>query len=199
MSNKQQEDDMPRDYFTSDTHYFHTNIIKYCNRPYRGISEMNDALRAEWMKTVRPQDRVYHLGDVGFAPEDLLGPFLQSLPGNKFLILGNHDNPQILKKYFGWVKHYHELRVPRASASRGVQTIVLFHYAMRVWNKSHHGSWHLYGHSHGTLPDDPKALSMDVGVDPNRYKLLSVEDIAKKMAMKNWAPVDGHKAKEMDL
>jgi hypothetical protein len=39
------------------------------------------------------------------------------------------------------------------------QPIVLCHYAMRVWNRSHHGAWHLYGHSRGNLPAAPIAQS----------------------------------------
>jgi hypothetical protein len=45
------------------------------------------------------------------------------------------------------------------------QPIWLSHYAHRVWMRSHHGAWHLYGHGHHSLPDDPHARSIDVGVD----------------------------------
>ena len=53
----------------------------------------------------------------------------------------------------------------------GEQLVVLDHYPMRSWNKSHYGSWQLYGHHHGTLPEDPNAFQMDVGVDCFRYPL----------------------------
>ena len=59
------------------------------------------------------------------------------------------------------------------------QLIVLCHYSMRKWNKSHYGSWHLYGHSHGNLP--PLGLSFDVGVDTNDYYPYSLDDVSNKM------------------
>ncbi len=63
---------------------------------------------------------------------------------------------------------------------------MLFHYAMRVWNASHHGSWHLYGHSHGTLPDDITSLSFDIGVDSQHYKPLSYDEVKAIMSQKEW-------------
>jgi calcineurin-like phosphoesterase family protein len=46
---------------------------------------------------------------------------------------------------------------------------------MRVWDQSHHGSWHLYGHSHGKLPD--LGLSTDVGVDGHNFQPWSFEEV----------------------
>jgi calcineurin-like phosphoesterase family protein len=63
---------------------------------------------------------------------------------------------------------------------------------MRVWNKSHHGAWHLYGHSHGTLPDDPNALSFDCGVDCHNYTPISFEQVEAIMAKKTFKPIDHH-------
>jgi calcineurin-like phosphoesterase family protein len=70
--------------------------------------------------------------------------------------------------------------------------IVMCHYAMRVWNRSHRGAWMLYGHSHGSLPDDPGALSIDVGVDCHDYTPISHDDIGRIMAKKTWKPIDHH-------
>jgi calcineurin-like phosphoesterase family protein len=72
------------------------------------------------------------------------------------------------------------------------QDITLCHYALRVFNKSHHGSWHLYGHSHGTLPDDPNSLSFDVGVDCHNYFPISLDQVKKIMSKKTWKPIDHH-------
>lgn len=78
----------------SDTHFGHDNIIDYCGRPFKDGMSMAFAIRDNWNALVKPQDKVYHLGDVymgwrsGQAPED----FLRSLNGHKRLILGNHDN-----------------------------------------------------------------------------------------------------------
>ena len=60
----------------------------------------------------------------------------------------------------------YELKVNDPDGRHGKQGIVLCHYAMRVWNKSHHGNFMLYGHSHGSLADDPNSMSFDVGGNP---------------------------------
>lgn len=73
----------------SDTHFGHNNIIRYCNRPFSDVSDMNTVMIDRWNKTVRPQDIVYHLGDVYFGEK---GRCLEVLNGHKRLILGNHDN-----------------------------------------------------------------------------------------------------------
>jgi calcineurin-like phosphoesterase family protein len=64
------------------------------------------------------------------------------------------------------------------------QLIVLHHYAQRVWNKSHYGSWHLYGHSHNKLPEIPGNLSFDIGVDGHQYQAWSYEEVKEKMSRK---------------
>lgn len=90
---------------TSDTHFNHENIIKYCGRPFTDAKTMNDYMVEKWNSVVKPEDKVYHLGDVymggGFDRNDTL-KMLLGLNGHKRLILGNHDNgkDQILHKVF---------------------------------------------------------------------------------------------------
>lgn len=89
----------------SDTHFFHSNIIKYCNRPFKDSIEMDEVIRENWNKTVKPGDIVWHLGDVYFGKakrEESPYDFLKTLNGKKRLILGNHDNAldQNLQKAF---------------------------------------------------------------------------------------------------
>lgn len=81
-------------FFISDTHFFHTNIIKYCGRPFADADEMNSKMISNWNKVVGPNDYVYHLGDVacGYGGDDrALAELLFSLNGRKRLIVGNHD------------------------------------------------------------------------------------------------------------
>jgi len=78
--------------FTSDTHFRHRNVIKYCNRPWDNTAEMDEAIIEQWNSQVGPDDEVYHLGDVGIGKgmalkEDLI----KRLNGKKHLVLGNHD------------------------------------------------------------------------------------------------------------
>ncbi len=86
------------------------------------------------------------------------------------------------------IKDYHELVVPDTEHERGEQLVILFHYALRVWNASHWGSYHLYGHSHGSLPDDPTARSFDIGVDCHEYYPLSYNEVKQIMQQKAWSP-----------
>ena len=183
-------------FFTSDTHYGHDNVRRYSNRPYVSCEEMNEALITNHNAVVRPQDTVWFLGDFSFQKAPELLATLKRLNGHKQLILGNHD--KILRSkpvaflgrgLFESIDSYRRIDVEK-------QTIVLFHYGMRVWDKAHHGSWHLYGHSHGTLP--PHNCSVDVGVDAAwitgaaTYTPYSFEQIAEYMAGRGFIAVDHH-------
>lgn len=125
-----------------------------------------------WNVAVKPDDIVYHLGDFAFCDHT---PYLQQLHGQKHLILGNHDYESRVNKARGWmsVENYRELKL-------GEDNLVLFHYGMRVWNKCHHGSIHLYGHSHDNLVGDTQCL--DVGVDAWMYQPITLESIKKRLS-----------------
>ena len=179
----------PKIWFTSDNHFGHKNMIKFTNRPFTDVEEMNNAMIERWNARVGSDDIVYHLGDFALSPLTKLREIREKLNGRICLIKGNHDNAaQYSPECFEWIKDYHELIVEDKDAHKGQRLIVLFHYAMRVWNASHHGSWHLYGHSHGELPDDIKSLSFDVGVDSHNFYPLSYEDVKQIMAKKEWKP-----------
>lgn len=77
-------------WFTSDPHYYHSNVIRYCNRPYKTVEIMNEKLVENYNKVVHPDDTIYCLGDfsLAFRPVEL---FTNRLMGNKKLIPGNHD------------------------------------------------------------------------------------------------------------
>ena len=108
------------------------------------------------------------------------------------MIRGNHESAaNSCESAFEWVKDYHELILEDKEAYQGKRLIVLSHYAMRVWNSSHHGSWHLYGHTHGELEDLPNSLSFDVGVDCHDFYPISYDEVKTIMSRKNWvSPVN---------
>lgn len=183
-------------WFTSDTHYNHANIIKYSNRPFSTVEEMNEELITRHNSLVKHNDNVFHLGDFYFGKASSASKILSRLNGKQHLIAGNHDEKirlsEEFSKHFEWIKDYFELRVfDKESNSR--QLIIMCHYSFRVWNRSHHGSWSLYGHSHGNLYDDPHSLSMDVGVDVNNYFPVSYDQVKERMKEKVFKPVDHHK------
>jgi len=78
-------------YFTSDTHFGHTNIIKYCDRPFANVDEMNRVMTERWNSVVKPEDTVFHLGDVAMGPKHLIPSYMAGLNGKVILIAGNHD------------------------------------------------------------------------------------------------------------
>lgn len=97
-------------YFTSDTHFNHSNIIKYCNRPFVSTTEMNRVMIERWNAVVRPGDVVYHLGDFAMGAPIRWADFLQALNGKKILIKGNHDkNLTYMKDKVGFDEVYEEL------------------------------------------------------------------------------------------
>jgi len=84
---------------------------------------------------------------------------------------GNHDKRLgKLKEDCCWFDNLAEVSIHG-------QAIVLCHYDLRVWNRSNRGSWHLYGHSHGRLPEVPASLSIDVGVDTHDHVRLASEPL----------------------
>ena len=76
----------------ADTHFGHANIIRYCNRPFASVEDMDAALIKKWNETVSNDDTVIHLGDVGLGRKERIGDIIGSLNGRKILIMGNHDN-----------------------------------------------------------------------------------------------------------
>jgi calcineurin-like phosphoesterase family protein len=77
-------------YFTSDQHYGHANIIKYCNRPFRDVDDMRETMIANHNSVVKDGDEVWHLGDFSMS-EKQVQPILSRLNGKHILVMGNHD------------------------------------------------------------------------------------------------------------
>jgi calcineurin-like phosphoesterase family protein len=100
---------MARTYFTSDTHFNHANIIRYCGRPYTDVDAMNRELIARWNATVRPEDTVYHLGDACMGPKTEFHRFIRRLNGRKLLIAGNHDRPAAFMRACGFAEVHPQL------------------------------------------------------------------------------------------
>lgn len=176
-------------YFTSDHHFGHANIIKFCNRPFKDVEEMNEVLIERWNEKIGKNDNVYHLGDFGFGYKENIANIIDRLNGKIHLIVGNHEKPALqCKDKFVWVKEYHELKVKDPECDNGTRRIILFHYAMRVWRSDFRGTWHLYGHSHGTLPDKENKLAFDIGVDCHDFYPLSYHEVKEIMKKKTWTP-----------
>lgn len=192
---------MSKYFFTSDTHFGHANIIKYSNRPFDNVQEMDEALIANWNSVVSEDDFVYHLGDVSLTGFNRTVEILNRLNGTIFLVKGNHEKSVLRKSFtrdrFEWIRDYAEIKIQDDDAKGRNQMICLFHYAARVWNKAHHGSWFLYGHSHDSI-DDNWGRSMDVGVDAayrilGEYRPFSYDEVKEILNSREHMAVDHHR------
>lgn len=178
-------------WFTSDTHFGHKNILRYCNRPWGDVVSMNEGLISNWNSVIGPNDFVYHLGDFTIGHPGYWQTTLEKLNGKIHLIQGNHDKDFVKKDFvqnrMEWIKPYHELKVQDQEARNGKsQFIVLCHYALQSFNQQHRDGWNLFGHSHGSLDQWSRdRLAIDVGVDSEHtnYYPISYEQI--KEIMKN--------------
>lgn len=180
-------------FFTSDTHFGHFNIIRYCKRNFLSLEEMDQYIIKKWNEKIGHKDEVYHLGDFAIGSSRDVLKYRWQLNGNIYLLRGNHDRgvKGDALTAFNWVKDYHELKIN--DREMGVkQKIILSHYAFLTWNNSHYGSWMLHGHSHGTLPESDKVARIDVGTDTNDFTPYSYEDIKFIMTKKVFKPIDRH-------
>jgi calcineurin-like phosphoesterase family protein len=164
-------------FFTADQHFGHARMLEF--RPFQTTDEMDRFLIDAHNAVVRDNDIVWMLGDFSAHQDSRTASIFGQLQGRKRLILGNHDtdHSENVRKgiaALAWDQpptHYAECKI-------GGDRIILNHYAMRTWSASIHGSWHLYGHSHGRLP--PHGRSRDCGVDcpdlgyaPATFKVLT--------------------------
>lgn len=132
-------------FYIGDPHFFHSNILRYDNRPFRNADVMNDILIRNWNNTVSDEDTVYILGDVSWSRDpEVNRAILQGLNGHKILIRGNHDKPmRAVYDCFDKVVDYLEIE------DNGVK-VILFHYPILFWNGQFHDSVHLYAHVHNS-------------------------------------------------
>lgn len=163
-------------WFTADHHFGHKNIINYVpsRRIFYSTQQMDNVMIERWNKVVKPKDTVYHLGDFSLSPNP--DYYFEKLNGTVKIIRGNHDKWMDRKALFPNTKEGTVHLYPAEYEVKDMgTTIVLSHYPMRSWNKSFHGSWHLFGHVHGVT--EPYGRSLDVGVDTNNFYPYSFEEI----------------------
>jgi calcineurin-like phosphoesterase family protein len=175
-------------FITSDEHYGHSNIIQLCHRPFSSTEEMRETLIERHNKKV-PNKQSYltiHAGDMFWrtlSPADAMA-ILNRLNGRHAFLYGNHDElienyEEFFKTRFEWVRGVNKENTSH-SVHFNTHLIVISHFAQRVWQNSHKGAWHVFGHSHQELP--PYGKSFDIGVEGNNYEPWSLEEIEAKMS-----------------
>lgn len=151
---------MQKIWITSDNHWGHRSILKFARDTRIGdtIEEMDEKMIEIWNEQVALADIVYMLGDFSFHKAEKTAEILRRLKGQFRLIRGNHDHwiNQDTSKFFEWIKDYNEIKMDD-------HKVIMFHFPIHEWHKIHHGSFHLYGHVHGSFQHPGRA--MDVGID----------------------------------
>lgn len=157
-------------FFTSDEHFFHKNILDYCKRPFSCLDEMHKTIIDNFNRTVQKDDITVHAGDFSFGNKKQTKEIIKQLNGSHIFLRGCHDRWLSQSAKYIYQKTF------------GEDLIVVCHYCMRTWKKSHYNSIHLHGHSHGRLK--PIGKSMDIGVDNHYYYPFSIYEIKGIMANK---------------
>ena len=132
-------------FFTSDTHFNHANIIKFCNRPFKDVEQMNDVMIANWNSVIGKDDTVFHLGDFCLGSAAEWTKILDRLNGKIYLIMGNHDLKNIRQGFISRFEHVAmQMRI-----EIGKKRIYLCHYPFLCFEGSYKDDvWQLFGHVH---------------------------------------------------
>lgn len=184
-------------FFTADQHFGHSSIIKFCHRPFAHADEMDEEMIKRWNEVVSYGDEVYVLGDFSFGGKNFIRNILRRLHGRKYLCVGSHDDgsKNLCPTFPGDDKYGAEERFERIERDfiltldrKGLPAARFFlaHYCHKTWPESHHGCYHLFGHSHGALNKyaEKEGKLLDVGVDtwhpkfhPEKFTPYSLEEV----------------------
>ena len=173
-------------FFTADTHFNHKTLLNLgLGRPFNDIIEHDETIISNWNKKVSNKDDVYVLGDMFWGMNEYqIQSYMDRLKGHKHLIIGNHDKIGVYVKSnrFVEITQYKEIEV-------NDKPVILNHFPLAEWDGFYYGSYHLYGHTHGTFNlasetlkrKRPNGNCWDVGVDNNNYEPVSMEEIIEKI------------------
>lgn len=174
-------------WFTSDTHFSHANIMRFCGRPFESAEQMNEVLIRNWNETVPPDGIVFHLGDFCYGGSAEWTDIISRLNGKIYLVLGNHDMKNIRQGYMDKFEAVMQQMTIRVND----QPIILNHNPFLCYGGSYRDVWQLFGHVHSgplskTGLDIPRLkvlfpLQYDVGVDNNDYRPVSFEEVKAKI------------------
>jgi len=158
------------DYDTAKPYDFKKNNPKTIN-----LKKHDEDLKSNWNSMVGRKDRIFILGD--FAWKDHL-QYILGLNGQKIFVSGNHDKMKQMS-----LSHFKEVHEIGCRKRVQEQDVTFSHYAMRSWASSCYGSWMLYSHSHGRMPEFDNMFSFDCGVDIWGYAPAPWNAIVEKMRL----------------
>ena len=158
-------------WFTADCHFDHTNIIKYTDRPFKDISEMNDEIIKRWNYVVSKDDLVYHVGDFAFKGSQNAQSFENRLNGSIVHIQGNHDLNNSVKTY-----------ITKCMMFFGGKDVFVQHHPPEILPIC---EFAICGHIHNKWKfkihkSNPNIPIINVGVDVNQFTPVSTLSILKQ-------------------
>ncbi len=162
-------------WFTEGHHFFHRNIIKYANRPFSCLHEMNKTMTERWNEVIKPEDTVYHLGDLALGSKKKLVSLRERLNGKILIVRGNHDRTATSLRDCGFI-----VIPPGYRKIEGIKFRLTHAYKNKSFPRY---LWSIHGHSHALYPPDEgeyvdyRQRSINVGVDYHEYTPISIERI----------------------
>ncbi len=168
---------MSKRFVSSDLHFYHANILQYCNRPFASVEEMNKQLIANWNKVVSKDDIVYVLGDFCFGNRETIINITSKLKGRKILVYGNHDHTSktvFRDAGFEEVCDYH-LVIGK--------NFILSHRPLEL---NLGDFYNIHGHKH-RLPHEEEVSQrhFDIGVDANNFTPVLLDDVMNELLKRN--------------
>lgn len=166
-----------RTFITSDLHFGHANIMKFCPATrggFRDVVHMDEEMIRMWNEQVQPADRIYILGDVAFSDATKATGILTRLNGEKVLVKGNHDRRNLRDPVF--CRCFLEIHDYLCITYDGTK-VIMFHYPILEFDQQHRGAVHFYGHVHQTvMPEISKWRTLNVGFDSTGRIVLPMEE-----------------------
>lgn len=166
-------------FVTSDTHLCHENIIKFTDvsgnkiRPFNNVWEMNETILQHWNSVVKPNDIVWHLGDVFMGNRKSAGAILNKLHGKKYLIVGNHDHLNG-KEFITLKEHFQEIHFWQVWKK---EKLILSHIPLREDTFRPKGDKYRNIHGHIHEKPSPDGPYRNVCVEQTNYYPLSLEEL----------------------
>ena len=151
------------------THFWHTNIISYENRPFKDAEEMNAHMIKAWNDTVGKHDKVYHLGDFAFGTKEVMAEIAKQLKGRKMLIYGNHDHRS--PDYFRSIGFQEVSKYPIIIHKK----YILSHAPLQM--SVHSQFTNIHGHIHDKTMGTLKHIN--VGVERTHYRPVLLEELGE--------------------
>lgn len=172
-------------FFTSDLHIGHKNIIRYCDRPFDSVEEMNEKIIENWNSVVRKNDMIFVLGDFAITGSQNAQEAFNRLHGRKILIRGNHDHKPSKMWRMGWEQVYD---IHAMTINEELVTMSHYpHFEDNEWLREHpsagfqhphnNGGFLLNGHIHSSPENKIRGKQFDVGVDANNFTPVPIEEI----------------------